>query len=414
MNRDTATQMIESLRAGIPTRVTTRYLTSTRNHLHEQFEQDLSQLANRQSIPKGRLIWGQYGQGKTHELTCLEHMALEQGFAVSRITLNRQLSGQRLDHLYSKLATSIRTPESKLLGIRHFLDRKNSADLFNTPIQDVDRYCHSLLPIILETYFRASAEEQELLYSVLVGAPIPMAEIRRIYKRSLGITFPKLAGSFVRSKHSQAYFELMADILTWCGLRGWVILIDEIELIARLPKLRRMQAYHHLYWLMNGSGEQTFPIYMVGGVAQSLMDLWCHPQGRNQPPDATLIPELARARNNGYSEGEMIAFFKYAQNQEHCPFIEPIKRHQLVELLTEIAKIHGISYGWEPQINVDRVIDALGNNPLRTHIRGLLETLDMAYLGDNDFLPQATFLTESSIQEDATYFTEEDGDGHQV
>ncbi len=408
MNRDTAMQIIESLRAGIPTRATTRHLTSTRNRLHEQFEQDLSQLIKKESIPKGRLIWGQYGQGKTHELTCLEHMALEQGFAVSRITLNRQLSGQRLDHLYSKLATSIRTPESNLLGIRHFLDKKNSADLFDTPIQDVGRYCHSLLPIILETYYRASAEEQELLYGVLIGAQIPMAEIKRIYKRSVGITFPRFTGSFVRSKHSKAYFEMMVDMLNWCGYHGWVILIDEIELIARLAKLGRMQAYHHLYWLLNWSGEQTFPIYMVGGVAQSLMDLWCNPQGRNQPPDATLIPELAKARNNGYSDLEMTTFFKNAQDQNLCPFIERIGRSQLQALLAEITKIHGISYNWQPEINVDSVIDAIGNSPLRTHIRGLLETLDMAYLGDKEFVPQIASLTELSTEEDESYFAAED------
>ncbi|MEN9216643.1 MAG: DUF2791 family P-loop domain-containing protein, partial [Gloeomargarita sp. HHBFW_bins_162] len=222
------------------------------------------------------------------------------------------------------------------------------------------------------------------------------------------VTFPKLSGSFVRSKHGKAYFEVMVDILNWCGYPGWVILIDEVELIARLGKVARMQAYHNLYWLLNWSGEQTFPIYMVGGVAQSLMDLWRNPQGRNQLPDATLIPELARERNNSYSESAMTTFFRYAQDPELCPSIEQINRNQLKELLMEITKIHGISYNWQPEINVDKIIDAIGNAPLRTHIRGLLETLDMAYLGDREFVPRTTALVELDTSENESYFDEKD------
>ncbi|APB34348.1 hypothetical protein GlitD10_2022 [Gloeomargarita lithophora Alchichica-D10] len=404
MNLDMATQIIESLRAGIPTRASTRNLQSMRNRLHEKFNDDLSQLSEGRGIPKGRLIWGKYGQGKTHELTCLEHLALDQGFAVSRITLNRQLSGQRLDHLYSKLATSIRTPQSRLLGIRHILDKKSSADLPNTLLQNLERYTHPLLAVILEIYFRTSGEEQELLYGALLGAQIPMAEIRKIYKRAIGRSFPPIPGSFVRSKHSHAYFEMMADILTWCEYQGWVILIDEIELIARLAKLGRMQAYHHLYWLLNWSGTQTLPIYVVGAVAEPLMDLWRNPQGRDRLTDKTRMCELAKERNNSYSEQAMLNFFAYGQDQQLCPFIEQTDRNQLKQLLAEIKEIHGISYGWQPEVDIDRVIAAIGNDPIRTHIRGLLETLDMVYLGDKDFVPRTATLTELSTQEDESYF----------
>ncbi|WAS05022.1 DUF2791 family P-loop domain-containing protein [Gloeomargaritales cyanobacterium VI4D9] len=407
MNPTLATQIIESLRAGIPTRASTLNLKSMRNRLHEQFNQDLLQLSEGRGIPQGRLIWGKYGQGKTHELTCLEHLALDQGFAVSRITLNRQLSGQRLDHLYSKLAASIRTPHSRLLGIRHILDQKDSADLPHTLIQNLDRYTHPLPAIILEAYFHTSSEEQELLYNALLGGQIPISEIRKIYKRATGSSLPPSPGNFVRTKHSQAYFELMADILIWCEYRGWVILIDELELIARLGTVGRLKAYHHLYWLLNCGGEQTLPIYTVGAVATSLLDLWHNPQGRNQLPDQSRMCELAKERNNGYSEAKMRTFFTYAQDERICPFIEQMNRQQLKELLSEITAIHGISYGWQPEVDIDRVINAIGNDPVRTHIRGLLETLDMQYLGDREFVPRTTTLTELNTEEQESYFQEE-------
>jgi len=407
MNSALATQIIESLRAGIPTRDSTHHLKSMRNRLHEQFNQDLAQLVEGRRIPQGRLIWGKYGEGKTHELTCLEHLALDQGLAVSRITLNRQLSGQRLDHLYSKLAASIRTPQSRLLGIRHLLDQKSPADLPPTLSQNLDRFTHPLPVMILEVYFRASPEEQELLYEALLGGQVPIAEIRQIYKRRMGSVLPTFPEKFAPTKHSQAYFELMAEMLDWLGYKGWVILIDEIELIARLGAVGRLKAYHHLYWLLNWSKEQKLPIYTVGAVATSLLDLWRNPQGRNQLPDQIRMCELAKERSNGYSETAMRTFFTYGQDERICPLIEPMNRQQLKELLAEITKIHGMSYGWQPELDIDRVIDAIGNDPVRTHIRGLLETLDMMYLGDRDFVPRTTALTELSTKEQESYFQEE-------
>ena len=45
---------------------------------------------------------------------------------------------------------------------------------------------------------------------------------------------PKFATNFRFREHAAAYFGLMADAIRWCGYRGWVILIDEVELLGRL------------------------------------------------------------------------------------------------------------------------------------------------------------------------------------
>ena len=74
-----AISVIESLRAGIPTRQATRLLPDLRKPVTERIMQDLASFeAN--VIPGGRMIWGQYGQGKTHALTAIEHQALDHNF----------------------------------------------------------------------------------------------------------------------------------------------------------------------------------------------------------------------------------------------------------------------------------------------------------------------------------------------
>jgi hypothetical protein len=67
----------------------------------------------------------------------------------------------------------------------------------------------------------------------------------------------------------------MADAIVWCGYKGWVILIDEVELIGRLGKVGRLDAYQNLNWLLNWSRTMLYPIYTVGVVALSLKnDVW--------------------------------------------------------------------------------------------------------------------------------------------
>ncbi len=114
-NRKQAIAIVESLRAGIPTRASTRELPDLRPSLTKLIKQDLAQLAQ-SNIPKGRLVWGAYGQGKTHALTTIEHIALDLGFAVSRVSLSREVSCHPIQFLR---ADSISDPHAELTNIWH-------------------------------------------------------------------------------------------------------------------------------------------------------------------------------------------------------------------------------------------------------------------------------------------------------
>jgi len=406
INRNIAIGVIESLRAGIPTRTSTQYLPEVRSTLTDKFNQDLQQFGTAKSIPSGRLIWGGYGQGKTHELTCIEHLALNHGFAVSRITLNRQLSGQNLFKLYQKLATSIRTANSQRFGIQHDLEKKRASELSNSLIQDHQRYAHPLPAIVLESYFQAAGEEQELLYANLLGAKLRIADIKRIHKKNSGQTFPS-SENFVVTKHGKAYFELMADVITWCGYKGWVILIDEIELVSRLGKAGRLQAYQNLSWLVNWSQEFQFPIYTVGGIASPLMDLWRNAE-KKKIPDQELMPEIADHKFGQAIGQQLRLFFQKAQDIQACPHVVQLEHEQLARLLNNIVELHGLSYNWQPELDVKEMISSIGNHPVRTHIRATLEALDIGYQYAVTVDPKPKSINFVVGQEDDSYFSEDE------
>ncbi|MEB3336621.1 MAG: BREX system ATP-binding domain-containing protein, partial [Leptolyngbyaceae bacterium] len=334
--RRRAVAVVESLRAGIPTRTSTKELPDLRASLTSLIHQDLTQFAAGKR-PPGRLAWGPYGQGKTHALTTVEHVALDLGFVVSRVSLSREVSCHHLFNFYGRVAAAIRTPDSKILGMTRALNRKRADDLLGTPLKAHDRYIHPLPAIILEDYFLTTGEEQDLLYSDLMGTRASMTDVKRIHRACRGEPLPKFEVNFRATEHGSAYFGMMADAIALCGYKGWVILIDEVELIGRLGKVGRLQAYVNLNWLLNWSKTLPYPIYTLGVVASSLRnDVWF--SGTSTPStknDRTQIPELAAERADKFgvnAEAEMKAFFDRAISAE-CPTIKPLDQSDLLTLL---------------------------------------------------------------------------------
>ena len=403
-NRKRAINLVESLRAGIPTRASTRELPDLRASLTKLIKQDLEQLAQG-NTPKGRLIWGAYGQGKTHTLTTVEHVALDLGFAVSRVSLSREVSCHHLFNFYGRVASAIRTPQSQVLGIQRSLDQKTSIDLPNSRIQDSERYIHRLPTIVVEDYFYTTGEEQDLLYGDLIGTRLTMPELRQIHRNCRGEPLPRFESTFGIKQHGSAYFGVMADALTWCGYKGWVILIDEVELIGRLGKVGRLDAYQNLNWLLNWSGTMPYPIYTLGVVATSLKnDVWFSSDStQHVKKDDSQIPELAAQRLGQDAEAQMKNFFDTAISKQ-CPTTKPLSQSELSKLLESLVEHHGLAYAWEAELNVHKSIKDIGDKPVRTHIRAALEALDINYVYKEIIVPEASNLVEGSVEEEEDFF----------
>lgn len=416
-HRRKAITVIESLRAGIPTRVSTRELPDLRASLTDTIRQDLTQFAEGKR-PPGRLAWGPYGQGKTHALTTVEHVALDLGFAVSRVSLSREVSCHHLMNFYGRVASEIRTPDSKLTGLTKAFSSKKAGDLVHSPLHQADRYSHPLPAIVLEDYFYTTGEEQDLLAGDLLGTRLTSPELKRIHRNCRGEALPKFETNFRNTEHGSAYFGVMADAIALCGYKGWVLLLDEVELMGRLGKVGRLQAYRNLNWLLNWSksstrqtddqelfGANPYPIYTFGVVASSLRnDVWFSGTSTpNAKSDRSQIPSLAGEKFGSKAETVIQGFFDRALSS-HCPTIRPIETASLIELLQRLVTLHGAAYAWDAELNLSDLVQRVGSQPIRTHIRAALEALDMAYLYHEQIDLGVAELVEASVQEQADFF----------
>lgn len=399
---------VESLRSGIPTRLSTRLLPDARPEVTEKVRSHLERLIAGEP-PPGSLIWGAYGQGKTHALTRIEHLALDLGVGVSRVALSRTVSCHNLYTFYARVAAHLRLPDSGIPGVQYLLQqRQRFGDL--TKVFRLDRYDHPLPAWIFLDALQTSGLEQETLYGDLVGsAKIPTQEWKRIHRLIYGGSLPPLPGPFKVTQHARAYFGVLADALRAAGYHGWVILIDEVELVGRLGPSARIKAYEHLHWLLNWGQEHPFPIYTLGVVASGLQDIWRGSRRAPHKGDQQRLVEQARHKKGDATATILQNFFEKALDSEQNPVLPPLDPAKVSKLLHQVTLLHGQAYGWDPQMDVDQVMAAVGSQPLRTYIRATLEALDLAFVHRDGayHIPQVTALPSQDLQEDEDFFAPE-------
>lgn len=401
-----AIQIIESLRSGVPTRLSTRALPDLRPDLMETIRMDLESLGQGER-PRGRLIWGQYGQGKSHFLTAVEHLALDMNFAVSFVSLSREVSCHNAFNFYRRVAPILRTPKSQVPGLQKHLLEKRPSDLPSTPIQSADRYPHRLPAVVLELLLHSQGDEDSYaLYNDLMGYRLLLSEVRRY---AHGVDRLHLLRNQPRFKiaHAPAYFGVLADAIRLCGFGGWVILIDEMELVARLGKVSRLEAYRNLNWLLNWSGDVPYPIYTLAACASSLQHVW-HDDTRGRRNDSLAIPELAEARFGPDAASQIREFFRASGS--HCVTIGPVKGEDMFQLLTRVVQLHGLAHDWNPPASEEWLRETTGalkeDEKVRTYIRLVMEALDLLLATGATPRLEPVPLTEHSTEE-----SEEDSPG---
>ncbi len=120
MDHIDAQRVIESFRKGIPPDGFVRHFTVGRTSKIKQLIGRLNK-----AVPGALLLKANYGSGKTHLLRFIREWALENGFAVSAVTLDAKgaVRFNRMDQVFGAICRNIEVPgASGKKGIRPVLD----------------------------------------------------------------------------------------------------------------------------------------------------------------------------------------------------------------------------------------------------------------------------------------------------
>lgn len=363
-----ARHIIEALRSGIPSRAVGQYFSEARPKIMKEISDRLDAVCE-QGKSGGMIIRGKYGEGKTHLLNTVFNLAHSNNMVVSYLSLSKETPMDKLYLVYQKLIQNTYFPKRRQPGFMHELEKisanspvANEMLLYGAKQLETDK-----LYYLFRSYLNTEdSDEKLLLQADLEGDFIANAPLKKIYRRIFNQPV-KYNVNFTKTKHCGDYFAFMSHLFTQMGYHGWVILIDETELMGRLGKKARLNAYRNMakFLMPDKNLESVFSIFALS---------------------ASYAEDVIEAKHE-YENLELI----YPGEQEsakavldllvRAPQLLPLTRDEIHEILCKIQEFHGKAYDWMPNVSMDSLSEATqsGGYLLRTKIRAAIEFLDQLY-----------------------------------
>lgn len=363
-----ARHIIEALRSGIPSRAVGQYFSEARPRMMKEISARLDMVCN-EGKSNGMVVCGKYGEGKTHLLNTVFNLAHSNYMVVSLLSLSKETPMDKLYLIYQKIIQNTYLPMRQQPGFMHELEKLSA----NSPIaNEMQLYAAKQLETdklyyLFRSYLNTEdSDEKFLLQADLEGDFVANAPLKKIYRRIFNQPV-KYNVNFTKTKHCGDYFSFMSHLFTQMGYHGWVILIDETELMGRLGKKARLNAYRNMarFLLPEPSLEAVFSIFALS--ASYVEDVI---EGKREHENLEAVyPE----------EPEPIR--TVLDLLVKSPQLAPLTKEEIQQVLYKIQEFHGKAYAWTPNLSPATLLGATqsGGYLLRTKIRAAIEFLDQLY-----------------------------------
>ena len=252
---------IEALRAGVPNRDAVRLLGSSQPNLEEKFNELLKAArdgASDSHHASGMIFAGGFGTGKSHLLEQFRHMALEQNFVCSKVVISKETPFHNLAKVYraavetAVIQGSVGACMSELASMLMVkLDSAAYVSFFKWLNSPGCGLCNHFAATV-KLYEVIRYGEMETLTSFWAGQPLGIRELRKELKNAGLGTVYKIERVPNRALAEQRFI-FAPRLMKAAGYAGWVILIDETELIGSYGIRSRALAYAELPRLIGTS-----------------------------------------------------------------------------------------------------------------------------------------------------------------
>lgn len=363
-----ARHIIEALRSGVPSRAVGQYFSEARPKIMREISDRLDAVCD-QGKSSGMIICGKYGEGKTHLLNTVFNLAHSNQMVVSYLSLSKETPMDKLYLIYQKIIRNTYLPMRQQPGFMHELEKisANSPIASEMLVYAAKHLQTDKLYYLFRSYLGTEdSDEKFLLQADLEGDFVANAALKKIYRRIFSQPV-KYNVNFTKTKHCSDYFSFMSHLFTLMGYHGWVILIDETELMGRLGKKARLNAYRNMarFLLPELCPENTFSIFALS---------------------ASYTEDVIEAKHE-YENLEAV----YPDEPEpartvldllvKAPQLVPLTKEEINNILYKIQDFHGRAYEWTPNLSLASLAESTqsGGYLLRTKIRAAIEFLDQLY-----------------------------------
>jgi len=352
ITRVQARRAIEALRAGVPNHDAVLALGSGQPRIEARFRDLLERAADdvaKGTQTPGLLVAGDFGTGKSHLLEALEQRALREQFVCSKVVVSKETPLHDPDKLYRAAIQAAVVPGkrgSALTELAFGLNFESQAyQDFVAWASQPSSGLGSRFPASLFVFERTRDEEvRERIIAFWGGDPLDIRQLRGWLRDQGEATTYRLERIGKRDLPLQ-HFSFTSRLIAAAGFGGWVLLVDELELIAQYSFKARARAYAELARWSGRLRSQRCPgLVSLFAITQDFAALVLH-----QRNDLERVPGRLRATENE-ADSAIAAGAEVGMRtieRDRVPLNPPDLRG-LDQLRSRLQWLHGLAYDWQP------------------------------------------------------------------
>ena len=377
-------KVIEALRSGVPNRDVVQALGSNQSEIEGKFNGLLQELGARvatNTMANGLLIAGGFGAGKSHLLESLQHVALEHNVVCSPIVISKETPFYNIVTLFRAAVDSAIVPKKRGHALTEIASELN----FQSPqYSEFYGWAQQQKPGEVDARLAASlflyeqmVNDPELSHRMIrfwSGDPLSNGELKKYLKGCSPNTPYELQKISVQDLALQR-FRFVSRLIVAAGYTGWVLLIDEAEIMARYSYKQRLKSYGELARWMGALETCRFPgLGSVVALTDDFQSVVLDDKGDREKisvsanqPESDLVQMLAQQAEQGI---QIIDRNRMPLNPPHGQLVE--------ETYEKVRSLHGSAYGWEPPSVTS--VDQLSSTRMREYVRGWITEWDLKRL----------------------------------
>ncbi|WP_462270840.1 BREX system ATP-binding domain-containing protein [Desulfobacter sp.] len=347
---------------------------------------------------KVRFISGDYGDGKTHFMSVIRHLAMEKGFGVSFVVLTRDVPIHKFETVYQSIVRQLQGNFDGV-GIRNLLtawleslspefqDAKAAAvtekctalaeELRDIPDMDIN-FANALAALVTNRFAPLAEGEDEESRKADREILMHWFDGGKVTKRELK---PFQIYEYLTKANARQLMNSLILFLRRFGHQGLILLMDEMETVVAMSASVRNAAYENVRLFIDNSETAQYLHIFFSIIPDVLVS-----EKGFKSYDAL----WSRVRSIGTSMGDAKRLnYRGVLVDIHQT---PLQTEELADLGRCLLSLHGVAYRWSPEEMVtDKVIQDICENQkrmgviseVRLFIKQLIGVLDLAEQGES-------------------------------
>ena len=345
-------QALEALRNGVPNRAAVRLLGCNQEAAEARFRALLDAAPDGHH---GMLLSGDFGSGKSHVLAHFQELALARGFVCSKVAVSKETPLYDLGKVFAAAVESALMPDRggrliEELGEALRASGREYALLRWAEEAAAGGTLSGMFPATLTVYQDSGDPDlKRAIESFWAGDRILLSRVRAGLREIGQLQRHRFRAPRAAELPGQR-LRFALELVKGAGYRGWVVLLDELELIGSYSILQRGRAYAEVArWLGEDGGPQG-GIAVAGALTEDFASAVISADGKQDCDNVRprLLGSLRHAHLANLAEAGMRAL------RDDCVALRAPTDADVTQAVERLRGIYGKAHGWAaPALDLD-------------------------------------------------------------